>query len=576
MDCKGDKWVADRDNNRVEEFGPAGEYLQAFPIKGTLKTAAKPAGIALTCSDEWVLLAGEDVLQEYNEKGELLKEVGKPGQGNGEFAEPEGLTITSHGHILVADTGNARVQEFTETGEFIKAFSMPKEVGGRPYGIAVDPHGHIWTSNSPTIKAAPVTEFSESGELLKTVGVGVESLTAPAAIAIDSRGDVFVEDLAKGSVLEFNEAGTYETAFGSSGSGTGQFKFISAAEGAGIAVDANHDVFVSDPGNDRVERWLAPSLAAGNSGAHTTQTIYYSTGANSSYPSCGNHAEWAGLPCLERHAAQPEASGIPSLPETTYTYNIWEEPLTTTDKAGSIERTTTLTYDPAGRPMTSSITSNSKEDASLPAVSDEYSPTSGLTDRQSTTSEGKTKSLVSEDNTLGQLVSYTDALETTTKYEYEKEGDDRLTQLTVDTGGPAEATDTYGYNTTTGVLETVKDASANNGFSPSTFTATRDIEGNITSETYSNGITAKYTLNQVGERTGLEYVEPAAPVAARCPIAIASSPRSTANGARRPRPSQARATAMTKPARSPKSKPLPAKAARPASTPTKKTATARA
>jgi hypothetical protein len=82
---------------------------------------------------------------------------------------------------------------------------------------------------------------------------------------------------------------------------------------------------VVDTENNRIERW-----AAANVRAHDTKTIYYSGTANGEYEGCGGHAEWAGLACLTKPAQPPIARGLPNLPETTYTYNVWDEPSTST------------------------------------------------------------------------------------------------------------------------------------------------------------------------------------------------------------------------------------------------------
>ncbi len=90
---------------------------------------------------------------------------------------------------------------------------------------------------------------------------------------------------------------------------------------------------------------------------HATEAIYYTTAANSTVPACGEHPEWAGLPCQTQPAKQPETSGLPKLPVTTNnTYNMLDEPEETTEAVGSTTRTKTETYDSAGRLKTSTVT----------------------------------------------------------------------------------------------------------------------------------------------------------------------------------------------------------------------------
>src|SRR6202020_878479 len=122
-----------------------------------------------------------------------------------------------------------------------------------------------------------------------------------------------------------------------------------------IALDAAGDAYVVEAGNSRIDKWTPGAVAHESGGTHGKQTIYYSTPANAEVPACGGHPEWAGLPCERRPASQPETSGVPNLPVTTVTYNLWDSPLTSTETVGAATRTTTNTYDAADRPLTSSL-----------------------------------------------------------------------------------------------------------------------------------------------------------------------------------------------------------------------------
>jgi hypothetical protein len=54
-----------------------------------------------------------DRIQEFTPGGKLLALWGAGGSSVGELSEPAGLTLDCHGDLLVADTGNNRVQVFT-------------------------------------------------------------------------------------------------------------------------------------------------------------------------------------------------------------------------------------------------------------------------------------------------------------------------------------------------------------------------------------------------------------------------------------------------------------------------------
>ena len=92
--------------------------------------------------------------------------------------------------------------------------------------------------------------------------------------------------------------------------------------------------------------------------AGTTQTIYYTADASSPDDACDNKIEWFNLPCKIKPAAQPGTAGLPDMPVTTYTYDRYGKILTATERVGSVSRTTTTTYDAAGRQETQSVTTS--------------------------------------------------------------------------------------------------------------------------------------------------------------------------------------------------------------------------
>jgi RHS repeat-associated protein len=226
--------------------------------------------------------------------------------------------------------------------------------------------------------------------------------------------------------------------------------------------------------------------------AHGMETVYYTTAKNTTVPACGEHPEWANLACRTQPAKQPETSGLPALPNTTITYNMWDEPEKTVEAVSGTPRTTTSTYDGAGRLKTSALSSS--VGTALPTVTDEYNEKTGALEKQSTTTEGKTRTITSVYNSLGELTSYTDADENTTTYEYDIDG--RATKVSEGKG-----TQTYAYNSTTGFLTELVDSAAG------TFTAGYDAEGNLLTESYPNGMNANYSYNASGKPVSLEYVK---------------------------------------------------------------------
>jgi sugar lactone lactonase YvrE len=257
LDPKGDEWVVDSGNNRIEEFSPGGDFIRSLGTAGTGNGQfTSPRALAFDATgDLWVADSGDNRLEEFSAVGGFLRSVGTKGTGNGQFSEPEGVAVTSSGHVLVSDTGNHRIQELTATGEFIKVIA-PSVLGEfQPKGIDVAPDGKIWFADWAKNRLVQLGPAGEALRYAGSKGTGEKQFEHPGAVAVGALGEVFAVDTGNGRVEEITKEGTYVTQFGSTGTGAGQFTFNAPV---GIATDNEGSLFVTDPGGNRVEHWQIP------------------------------------------------------------------------------------------------------------------------------------------------------------------------------------------------------------------------------------------------------------------------------------------------------------------------------
>jgi sugar lactone lactonase YvrE len=264
VDAKGNVWVLDQGNSRVEEFNEKGEYQKTFGSKGSGSgQLSAPDALAIDAKGNiWVLDTGNDRVEVFNEKGEYQKTFGSLGSGNGQLNTPEGIAIDSHGNVWVSDTANARVEEFNEKGEYVKTVgSKGSGTGqfGEPEGLAVGPGGNIWVTDWVYDR---VEEFNEKGEYINqfgSEGSGNGQLSRPYAIDVDANGNAWVADTHNDRVEEFNTKGEYVLQFGAKGTGSNQFEF---AYPVGLAISAKEvwrgKLWVTDSGENRIEQWSIP------------------------------------------------------------------------------------------------------------------------------------------------------------------------------------------------------------------------------------------------------------------------------------------------------------------------------
>lgn len=486
----GNVYVTASATSRIEEFSASGKFIAWVGSSGTgTGQMSKPEAIAIDSSGNvWVGDAGNERIDEFNEKGEFVRSFGAKGSGEGQFAGAiDGITLNAS-HVWVSDTNNNRVEKFSLTGTPEGSFGTFGSGNGQfqaPTGI-VFAGSHLYVDDYANHR---IEEFSTAGKYITQfggLGTGNGQIESPVGIAADPQsGDLYVSDYGSSRVEEFTSAGVFVAWLGYSGAGNGQFSHPD-----GLATSASGSLYVVDSANTRVSAW-----EAGYSGAHTSRTIFYSVKANSKYPTCGKHAEWANLPCQTQPLAQPSTAGLPSLPVSTMTYNVWGEPETSIESFGSTTRATKLTYDPAGRALSHEVTSSA--DAPLSRVTNARNAETGALETQSIISGGVTKTITSMLNRLGQLEQYTDADGVTSTYSYDVDG--RVQELNYGTVDGQTAGQIYSYSATTGLITKLVDSAVG------TFKAAYDAEGSISSENYPNGMKATYTRDQAGDATGIEY-----------------------------------------------------------------------
>jgi sugar lactone lactonase YvrE len=254
----GETWVADPTHGRIEEFSAGGTYMTQFGSPGSGAGQLSGAGTLAvdTSGDVWVVDTGNNRVEEFSENGTFLRQFGSKGTGAGQFTSPEGIAIDRNGNVWVADRGDGRLEEFNSKGEYLKSLGTKGTAAGQlgePDGIAIDSKGDLWVADYGNNR---VTEFNEAGTYLRqsgSEGAGNGQFLHPGAVAVDQAGHVWVGDVGNGRVEELSEYGVYMNQFGSKGSGRGQF---SLARPMGIASDGLGGLWVSDPNDSRVERWV--------------------------------------------------------------------------------------------------------------------------------------------------------------------------------------------------------------------------------------------------------------------------------------------------------------------------------
>ena len=186
----------------------------------------------------------------FDRQGNPLEMMGSFGKEPGQFIYPVGLAQDDQENLYVCEYGeNDRVQKFSIDGQFLLQFGR---FGTGP-GEFQRPSKMIWQGGRVFVADAinnRIQEFSDSGEFVKVLGASEPRLALqyPYDIASGRDGILYVVEYGAGRVSKIDQTGKQLGRFGSTGSGEGQF-----VTPWGLAVDVSRSrLFVADTGNRRI------------------------------------------------------------------------------------------------------------------------------------------------------------------------------------------------------------------------------------------------------------------------------------------------------------------------------------
>src|SRR6516162_5583474 len=108
VDSKGQLWVTDRENQRIQVFYQDGKFIKE------LKYAGLPCSLEIGRQNIYMVNGFAGQLLKLDLEGKVLAATGKPGKGLGEFGEAHVISVSPKGEVYIADSVNATVQKFVK------------------------------------------------------------------------------------------------------------------------------------------------------------------------------------------------------------------------------------------------------------------------------------------------------------------------------------------------------------------------------------------------------------------------------------------------------------------------------
>jgi len=260
VDREGYVWVVDTQNNRVQKYTAAGQYLFESGEQRTGQsdglTFREPVAAAVLPDNSVLILdRSNGEISRLDPNGRMQGYFGGHGSEYGAFNHPYGLTADAWGRVFVADTLNNRVQILDQEGNAGIIFGgAGTDAGlfGHPMGINLDSvTGNIIVTDTGNNRVQLFTYSYQPFARFGAEGIASTLFSQPFETVITGDRNLFTSDTGNNRVIWRTLFGPEErviTAIPPQGYPDGIFK-----QPHGLALNNDDSMlFVADTGNNRI------------------------------------------------------------------------------------------------------------------------------------------------------------------------------------------------------------------------------------------------------------------------------------------------------------------------------------
>jgi sugar lactone lactonase YvrE len=182
--------------------------------------------------------------------GERFQLFSSRGSGPGQCQNPHGVVMDGEGNILVADSGNRRIQKFTVEGHFVREVGNDLLQLAYPSDIAFNASSRkVYVVDSGNHCIQVLNSNLTFHQTLGSHGRGKMQFSEPCGVACDSTGKVYVADSGNHRIQVFMSEGGFLRRFGKYGQGRGELNWPQY-----LAIDSSDSdtVYISESGNHRI------------------------------------------------------------------------------------------------------------------------------------------------------------------------------------------------------------------------------------------------------------------------------------------------------------------------------------
>lgn len=262
IDANGDVYIADTFNHKIKKYDSNHNYQYATDIGLVDLEPVFPCQVLPIGGGDFIVSdTGNSQLIKFNGYNTYASpdfNVGTQRTDDGVYSGSTGVAVDPSGNVYVTDSLNHRVQKLDASGNVLDTWGGNSGNGGPgAYGI------YYWQFTTPKQisynKAysevviadtgnSRIQVFSPNGTWITNFGYGY--LTLPVGVTTTSDGSYYVADTGNNRIVKFNPFGYYVTSWGTEGMGDGEFR-----QPFFIESDSQDNIYVVDRSNSRIQKF---------------------------------------------------------------------------------------------------------------------------------------------------------------------------------------------------------------------------------------------------------------------------------------------------------------------------------
>jgi DNA-binding beta-propeller fold protein YncE len=279
----GNLWVADPGNAAVDEFDSTGAFVSQQTGAGQFSGSyVRSVAVNDSTQYLYVADSGPDAVDVFDNTGVFVTQWNGSSTPSGSFGggyvytAVDNSSDASSGDVYVTDSSHGVIDKLDPSGNPVSfsgsaSYVSGSQITGTPSGSFSNLQGGITVDSSGNIYAVDqgndvVDEFDQTGTFVRQfTGAGTPSgsFGSIAGVGVDdATGNVYIVDSADNAVDEFSSTGTFVGQLTGAGTPAGSFNTPQ-----GVAVDASGDVYVTDGGNHVIDKFgpdvILPDVTTG-------------------------------------------------------------------------------------------------------------------------------------------------------------------------------------------------------------------------------------------------------------------------------------------------------------------------